>query len=230
MISVLSEEFRLNQKPNNATWIVEEWTYSIDGNDIAVVSNNFHNEFGFKGAANKTLSAFEKVDYRSATLVNLTYTGTAIPLRSILFLLCDLLIRFFFPLPNHNRIAPTLLQGYKWQTRRDASTGAVITLEILDTSLPNKYEGPPIKIDNLFRGLFYSLMIEWMGDYDDEEALQQSFEARFYIKEIGKDFAKLTLEIPDGQRGGMEDIDENIWIGHSWLANSLNIENQGILE
>ena len=121
--------------------------------------------------------------------MDLQYTGVAIPFRSILFPLCDLLIRFFFSLPRNNQIHPILPEGYKWQTRRDQSSGAVVTFEILDASLPPMYAATLIKIKDFFEAIRCSLLIECNGDYDDEEAHQQSFEATFRIVDVAWEYA-----------------------------------------
>ena len=141
-----------------------------------------------------------------------------IPLRSIISLLCNLLISFFFQIPKNNRIAPTLPQSYKWQTRRDASSGGMITLEILDTSLPPEYEDTPIRIVYRFESIRGQLLRECTSDYDDKEAHQQSFEATLYLYTVFRDYAKVTLEISPEGTTGLDDLDENIWTGGSLLA------------
>ena len=71
VIGVLSEEFRRNQDHGNATWIVEHWTYTIDGDYVADVTNNFIRE-----VSAGTLSSCSKSDNAlPATRMNLAYTA-----------------------------------------------------------------------------------------------------------------------------------------------------------
>ena len=233
IIDVLSEQFRINQRPDSARWIVERWTYYINNHYVTDITNNFYqvapsvapatDAIDDPNGRNKTGSggtcSQDKATNFAHPIMQLEYTDTVVPLRSILFLMSDLMIGFFFPIESRSPIAPVLKQGYKWQTRKDASTGAVITLEILDTTVPPGLGPENLRIDDLAWVILCELMREWVGDYIDEKAHQKSFVAEFSVYQQSFNFAKLTLEIPSrAETEGLEVLDENTWTGGSWLG------------
>ena len=212
IISVLTEEFRLNRQLTKKIWIVETWAYFIDGNLIGEMTNSFEDELR-KANTNRT---FSDLQYRPVQM-DLHFTGSFVPIRTILLLLCDLSIRFFFPLGRFDIISSHLPQGYKWQTHRDPSSGAVITLEILDTSVAPQHLYPQITIGDLYmRGIHERLLKKWDDNTDEEAMHQETFEANFHVNNIIRDFARITLNIPSNTEG-LEDMNDKTWVGNSLL-------------
>ena len=219
VISVLSEEFRLNTEPHSARWAVEHWTYFVDGQLVTDISNNFPDEIdaaSFSGVppANSTQrrSALSQLP---ETIETLTFTATDIPLRSVLFLLSDLHVRFFFGIPYTNPLAP--LEGYTWQTLRDPATGAKITLEILDTAPPPGFEQETIKVDDLYYSFKWRILSEWTGGYEEEESHQHGWIATFRIEGAATDYARITLDVAAEETADGDVLNEDTWTGGSWL-------------
>lgn len=220
VIGALSEEFRLNIAPRSARWVVEHWTYYADGQYVTDITNNFPDEINAASPsvappANGTRPS--PVSEIPETIPTLDFTATVIPLRSVLFLLSDLHIRFFFGIPYTNPLAP--LEGYKWQSQRDHATGARVTLEILDTALPIGFEHEAIKVEDLYHAFKWNVLTEWTGQYEEEESHQHGWVATFRITGAAADYARITCDVAadDATADDGDVLTEDTWTGGSWL-------------
>ena len=180
------------------------------GEKVSDISNNFLEQIESEQHPNNTKVGTEKLGVLPESRIDFDFSATEVPLRTILWLLCDFQIRFLFALPLSNPLAP--LQGLKWATQTDPATGAKIEVEVGDTALPAGLAGQgELSVADLYDAVKWSLMRIWTGTDMDELAHQLAFEAGFSLLGAQGRYFSVKLIVDERERKQGEVLDVDAW-------------------
>ena len=92
-----------------------------------------------------------------------------------------------------------------------------MTLEILNPTPPAIRRRASTPIGDLYEAVHCWLFARWVGRYEEEEKLQESFDAFFRLLNVDYDYAKISLKV-SAEQESLKSLDPNMWTGGSWLT------------